>query len=162
MLSIIVPVLNEEQSLEELHRQIDEVTGAQQIDAEIVFVDDGSSDGSWKTILRLADRDERVFGIRFRRNFGKAAALTAGMRAIRGEVVMTMDADLQDDPAEIPQFLAKPGRRVRRGQRMEAAPARPVAQGVSEQSLQRDGLPIDGAEAARPQLRSESVSTGSG
>ncbi|WP_145373262.1 glycosyltransferase family 2 protein [Maioricimonas rarisocia] len=107
MLSIIVPVLNESESLVELHRQILESCTAGDIAFEVIFVDDGSTDGSWEVINRLADEDERVFGIRFRRNFGKAAALTAGMRAIRGDVVMTMDADLQDDPAEIPKFLER-------------------------------------------------------
>ena len=106
-LSILVPVLNEEESLAELVRQIDAVAGASGIDLEVVFVDDGSTDGSWPLIESLAKGDPRVSGIRFRRNFGKAAALTAGMQAACGDVLMTMDADLQDDPAEIPAFLAK-------------------------------------------------------
>ena len=107
MLSIIVPVLNEEESLEELRRQIDESTAAADVEAEIIFIDDGSTDRSWDVVEEMARSDERIFGIRFRRNFGKAAALTAGMRSVRGEIVMQMDADLQDDPAEIPKFLAK-------------------------------------------------------
>jgi glycosyltransferase involved in cell wall biosynthesis len=107
MLSIIIPVLNEQQSLRELHRQIDAVLSANSIEAELIFIDDGSTDGSWDVIEELARDDERVFGIRFRRNFGKAAALTAGMRSVRGETVLQMDADLQDDPAEIPAFLVK-------------------------------------------------------
>ena len=106
MLSLIVPVLNEEDSLAELHRQFVAVAAAHGIDFELIFIDDGSTDRSWATIESLAAVDDRVFGIRFRRNFGKAAALTAGLRAIRGDVVMTFDADLQDDPAEIPKFLA--------------------------------------------------------
>jgi dolichol-phosphate mannosyltransferase len=73
---------------------------------EIVFVDDGSTDDSWATIEKLAAADARVRGIRFRRNFGKAAALSAGFSAARGELVVTLDADLQDDPREIPRFLA--------------------------------------------------------
>ena len=107
MLSLIVPVLNEEESLRELHRQIDAVATKHDYDLELIFIDDGSTDTSWTVIESLAAADPRVFGIRFRRNFGKAAALTAGMRAIRGDVVVQMDADLQDDPAEIPGFLAK-------------------------------------------------------
>lgn len=107
MLSIIIPVLNEQESLRELHRQIDAVLSANSIDAELIFIDDGSTDDSWQVIEELARDDERVFGIRFRRNFGKAAALTAGMRSVRGEIVLQMDADLQDDPAEIPGILAK-------------------------------------------------------
>ncbi|MEZ6057406.1 MAG: glycosyltransferase family 2 protein [Planctomycetaceae bacterium] len=107
LLSIIVPVLNESESLPELHRQIDAAGKEHGVEFEIVFVDDGSTDASWSVIETLAQEDDRVLGIRFRRNFGKAAALTAGMRAIRGDLVMTMDADLQDDPAGIPRFLSK-------------------------------------------------------
>ena len=107
MLSIVIPVLNEEESLRELHSQIIESCQSNAINVELIFVDDGSTDGSWKIISELAETDPRVFGIRFRRNFGKAAALTAGMNAVRGDFIMMMDADLQDDPAEIPNFLAK-------------------------------------------------------
>lgn len=107
MLSIIVPVLNERESLPQLLAEIVQVGERHGIECEVIFVDDGSRDGGWDTIRELASRNSRVSGIRFRRNFGKAAALTAGMRAARGELVMMMDADLQDDPAEIPNFLAK-------------------------------------------------------
>ncbi|MBN2577571.1 MAG: glycosyltransferase family 2 protein [Pirellulales bacterium] len=105
MLSVVIPVLNEAASLEQLHRELSEVAAAQRYDLEIVFVDDGSRDGSWELIRRLAERDPRVHGLRFRRNFGKAAALSAGFARARGELVMTLDADLQDDPREIPRFL---------------------------------------------------------
>lgn len=107
LLSIIVPVLNEDESLRELHRQIDAVAAEHSLAIEVIFIDDGSTDTSWTVIESLAADDDRVFGIRFRRNFGKAAALMAGLQAVRGEVVVQMDADLQDDPAEIPGFLAK-------------------------------------------------------
>lgn len=107
MLSIIIPVLNEAESLPELFAQITVVCGQHALDAELIFVDDGSTDRSWDVIRDLSGKDERVRGIRFRRNFGKAAALSAGMRAARGETLLTMDADLQDDPAEIPRLLAK-------------------------------------------------------
>jgi glycosyltransferase involved in cell wall biosynthesis len=106
MLSIVIPVLNEAESLEPLHRELAEVAAAEAYEMEIIFVDDGSSDGSWETIRRLAERDSRVQGIRFRRNFGKAAALSAGFAQARGELLITLDADLQDDPREIPRFLA--------------------------------------------------------
>ncbi len=106
MLSIVIPVFNERESLELLHQELDEVARAGDYDLEIIFIDDGSKDGSWSVIRRLAAQDSRVRGIRFRRNFGKAAALSAGFRAVRGELVMTLDADLQDDPHEIPRFLA--------------------------------------------------------
>ena len=106
MLSIVIPVYNERESLEGLHRELDEVARGHGYDLDIVLVDDGSSDGSWQVIRKLAERDPRVRGLRFRRNFGKAAALSAGFKAARGELVMTLDADLQDDPHEIPRFLA--------------------------------------------------------
>ncbi len=107
MLSIIVPVLNEHESLPQLHAEISRTGEQHGVELEVIFVDDGSRDGSWDVIRELAAKDSRVSGIRFRRNFGKAAALTAGMSAARGDLLMMMDADLQDDPAEIPNFLAK-------------------------------------------------------
>ena len=107
MLSIVIPVLNESESLETLHRELCEVAAAHGLSFEAIFVDDGSKDGSWETIARLAAADARVRGIRFRRNFGKASALNAGFAAARGELIMTLNADLQDDPREIPRFLAE-------------------------------------------------------
>ena len=106
MLSIVIPVYNEVESLDALLAEIDEVAREHKYDVDLIFVDDGSRDGSWEVIRRLAASDSRVRGIRFRRNFGKSAALSAGFRAARGELVMTLDADLQDDPHEIPRFLA--------------------------------------------------------
>ena len=105
MLSVVIPVFNEEGSLDELHLQLTRVAKDHAYELDIVFVDDGSTDRSWEIIEGLADRNANVRGIRFRRNFGKAAALSAGFAEVRGEVVMTLDADLQDDPAEIPSFL---------------------------------------------------------
>jgi len=107
MLSIVVPVYNEFESLAELHRELDEVSRRHALPLEIIFVDDGSSDGSWDVIRVLAEQDRRVKGIRFRRNFGKAAALSAGIDSATGDLVFTLDADLQDDPREIPRFLAE-------------------------------------------------------
>jgi len=106
MLSTVIPVFNEAESLESLYRELDEVAKANDYKLDLIFVDDGSTDGSWEIIARLAAADPRVRGFRFRRNFGKAAALSAGFQAARGELVMTLDADLQDDPHEIPRFLA--------------------------------------------------------
>lgn len=105
MLSIVIPVYNEEPSLQPLYEEIREVAAAGQYEVEVIFVDDGSDDGSWEKIRSLAAADPRVRGIRFRRNFGKAAALSAGFADARGQLVLTMDADLQDDPHEIPRFL---------------------------------------------------------
>ena len=105
MLSTVIPVYNEVESLAALHAELDAVARDHGYELEMIFVDDGSTDGSWQEIERLANADRRVQGIRLRRNFGKAAALSAGFRAARGELVFTLDADLQDDPHEIPRFL---------------------------------------------------------
>jgi glycosyltransferase involved in cell wall biosynthesis len=112
MLSTVIPVYNEAESLESLYRELDEVAAAEGYELDLIFVDDGSTDGSWEVISRLAAADRRVRGFRFRRNFGKAAALSAGFQAARGELVMTLDADLQDDPHEIPRFLAEMHRQL--------------------------------------------------
>lgn len=105
MLSIIVPVMNEEGSLRLLWEEI-VATAEHAVDKfELIFIDDGSTDSSWEVISELIAMDDRISGIRFRRNFGKAAALTAGMRASDGELILMMDADLQDDPAEMPEML---------------------------------------------------------
>ena len=105
MISIVIPVLNEELNLAPLHREIDEVLRSAGLQAELIIVDDGSKDGSWNEVTQLARRDARVQGIRFRRNFGKAAALSAGFACVRGDFVVTLDADLQDNPAEIPGLI---------------------------------------------------------
>ncbi len=105
MLSAVIPVYNEADSLPELHRQLLAVAKSHDLDIEILFIDDGSRDESWQVIERLSREDSRVRGFRLRRNFGKAAALSAGFDAARGEILFTLDADLQDDPAEIPRFL---------------------------------------------------------
>lgn len=105
LLSIVIPVFNEQQSLEPLHGELTAVARANGYQMELIFVDDGSQDASWEVITRLAERDAAVRGIRLRRNFGKAAALQAGFQAVRGQRVVTLDADLQDDPQEIPRFL---------------------------------------------------------
>jgi glycosyltransferase involved in cell wall biosynthesis len=109
-LSIVIPVFNEQESLVPLHQQLRQVAAAHQYDLDILFVDDGSTDASWERIAELAAGDPQVRGIRFRRNFGKAAALSAGFAAARAPIVFTLDADLQDDPAEIPRFLEMMGR----------------------------------------------------
>jgi glycosyltransferase involved in cell wall biosynthesis len=104
-LSLVVPVFNERESLAPLFAEIAAVADQHRLGLEVIFVDDGSRDGSWDVIADLAARDRRVRGLRFRRNFGKAAALQAGFQAARGDRLITLDADLQDDPAEVPNFL---------------------------------------------------------
>lgn len=106
-LSLVIPLYNERDSLVELHRQISAVAQEGGLSIEIVFIDDGSNDGSWEMVKELAAKDPAVRGLRFRRNFGKSAALQAGFREVRGNRIITLDADLQDDPAEIPKFLAE-------------------------------------------------------
>lgn len=107
-ISFVVPVHNEAESLGTLHAELDRACSELGIDhGDIVFIDDGSRDASWAVIRKLAEQDGRVRGIRFRRNFGKAAALTAGFQEARGAIVFTLDGDLQDDPAEIGRFLEK-------------------------------------------------------
>lgn len=106
MISIVVPVLNEEESLKQLLDEIRTSTSNAGVSYEVIFVDDGSSDQTWPIIAELTEQNPGIVqGIRFRRNFGKAAALSAGFRIAKGEFVLTMDGDLQDDPAELPRFL---------------------------------------------------------
>ncbi len=105
-LSVVIPVFNEHESLDPLMAELVPVLDALDMETEIVFVDDGSTDGSARLLTRIADDDPRVRVVILRRNFGKGAALMAGFRQVSGEVVITMDADLQDDPAEIPGLIA--------------------------------------------------------
>ena len=105
VLSVCVPVYNEEENLPLLHEAIARVFDSNNIDGEIVLVDDGSSDGSWAQIEKLVQLDPRVRGLKFKANCGETAASDAGLRAARGRYVMTMDADLQNDPLDIPKFL---------------------------------------------------------
>jgi glycosyltransferase involved in cell wall biosynthesis len=101
-ISVIVPLLNEEESIPELTAWIARVMDAHQFSYEIILVDDGSTDRSWEVIESLNAQNDRIKGIRFQRNYGKSAALNEGFRTCHGEVVITMDADLQDSPDEIP------------------------------------------------------------
>lgn len=107
LISCVVPLFDEAESLRELHTEIDAVSREANLNVEVIFADDGSRDGSWSVIQELAAKDPRVKGVRFRRNFGKAAALSAGIELAGGAIIVTMDADLQDDPREIPRFLAE-------------------------------------------------------
>lgn len=111
-LSLVIPLLNEKESLEELTEWISKVCRDNGYTFEIILVDDGSTDGSWDEILRLQKLNESVRGLKFRRNYGKSAALHCGFEESKGAVVITMDADLQDNPDEIPEMynlIAKEG-----------------------------------------------------
>ena len=107
ILSFVLPVYNEQESLTTLHRRIAEVMSGRSESFEMVFVDDGSTDGSIDVLTGLHRQDPRVKVVQLRRNFGKSAAYSAGFERARGEFIITMDTDLQDDPAEIPAFLDK-------------------------------------------------------
>lgn len=108
-LSIVIPLCNEEATLAPLFEKIAATVAANALGSfEVIFVDDGSTDNSWAKLEELkATHDEQVMALRFRRNHGKAAALSAGFARARGDIIITMDADLQDEPEEIPHFLAK-------------------------------------------------------
>ena len=104
-LSIVIPLYNEAESLPELYAWIEQVMLEKGFSFEVIFVDDGSTDGSWEVVRSLADAHPGVHGISFRRNYGKSAALYEGFAAAEGEIVVTMDADLQDSPEEIPEMV---------------------------------------------------------
>ena len=101
-ISVVIPLLNEEESLKELHNWIAKVMQSNCYTYEILFIDDGSTDNSWKVITNLSEQNSSVKGIRFQKNYGKSQALNAGFKKVEGDVVITMDADLQDSPDEIP------------------------------------------------------------
>ncbi|GGK50095.1 MULTISPECIES: glycosyltransferase family 2 protein [Flavobacteriaceae] len=111
-ISVVIPLLNEEESLNELHDWIAKVMQSNRYSYEILFIDDGSTDTSWKVIKELSKKNAFVKGIRFQKNYGKSQALNAGFKEVEGDVVITMDADLQDSPDEIPELynlIAKDG-----------------------------------------------------
>ncbi len=105
-LSIVIPLLNEEESLQELHNWIVTVMKTHGFSYEVIFIDDGSTDNSWLVIEKLSQQNPQIKGIRFLKNFGKSQALHAGFAKAQGDVVITMDADLQDNPEEIPELFA--------------------------------------------------------
>ncbi|WP_340063877.1 glycosyltransferase family 2 protein [Ascidiimonas aurantiaca] len=105
-LSVVIPLLNEQESLKELYHWTADVLQSNGFSYEIIFIDDGSTDNSWDTIVSLSKKDPGVKGIQFLRNFGKSQALHAGFAAAQGDIIITMDADLQDNPEEIPELCA--------------------------------------------------------
>ncbi|MCG6894965.1 MAG: glycosyltransferase family 2 protein, partial [Desulfobacteraceae bacterium] len=106
-LSIVIPLFNEEDNVEKLYRELVESLDSLDMEFEMIFIDDGSTDSSYERLCRLQEQDDRLVLIRFRRNFGQTAALSAGFDHARGHVIVTMDADLQNDPKDIPKLLAK-------------------------------------------------------
>ena len=160
MISVVVPLYNEAESLATLHAELARRRRARTASApaEFLFVDDGSRDGSWPLIRALAAADARVRGIRFRRNFGKAAALTAGFRAAKGDRLHPRRRP-PGRPGRDPPVPRQARRgRLRRRQRLEADPPRPLAQGRPEPGLQPAGQRPDRLPAPRPQLRLQGLS----
>lgn len=104
-ISVVIPVYNEEESINELAGRIENICTGNKLEYEIIFIDDGSSDSSWKVITALSEKNKSIKGLRFRRNYGKAAALHSGFIEAGGDVVITMDSDLQDRPEEIPDLV---------------------------------------------------------
>src|SRR5262249_46338906 len=107
VLSVLIPVKDERENVAPLHRQLCDVLDPMMLEYEIVFVDDGSRDGTFDALQQLATADRRVKIVRLRRNYGQTAALRAAIDHSRGEIVVTMDGDLQNDPRDIPDLLAK-------------------------------------------------------
>lgn len=146
VLSVVIPAYDEEPNVEACYRELLEVLVPLGGAFEVIFVDDGSSDGTFAVLARLAEADPRLRVIRFRRNAGQSAALAAGFRAARGEVVVTLDADLQNDPRDIPTLLAALGScdavwgwRVDRRDPWTKRVASRIANAV-RQRLTRDGI----------------------
>ena len=104
-ISVVIPLLDEQDSLVELHDWIAQVMQSNQLNYELIFIDDGSKDNSWSIIKKLSTKNPSVLGIRFAQNFGKSQALHAGFEKAKGEVIITMDGDLQDSPDEIPELF---------------------------------------------------------
>lgn len=104
-LSIVIPLLNEEESLPELAAWIEKVMVEHRYTYEVIFIDDGSKDDSWKIIKKLSNENSNISGVSFQRNYGKSAALHIGFQTAKGDIVITMDADLQDNPEEIPEMV---------------------------------------------------------
>ena len=103
-ISIVVPLYNEEESINELFEWIKRVMTDNKLSYQVIFVDDGSNDSSWKVVSKLVSENDNVIGVKFRRNYGKSAALNEGFKVASGDVVFTMDADLQDSPDEVPEM----------------------------------------------------------
>src|ERR1700733_13131913 len=103
-LSVVIPLLDEAESLPELNAWIEKVMHENNYTYEIIMIDDGSSDNSWQVIEELRKKNWRIKGIKFQRNYGKSAALNEGFKEAKGEVIITMDADLKDSPEEIPEL----------------------------------------------------------
>jgi len=106
-ISVVIPIYNEEENLPILYEKLKNVLDRLNKEYEIIFVNDGSTDNSWNIIKQLVEKDKRVIGVNFRRNFGQTAAMSAGFETAKGDIIITMDGDLQNDPEDIPKLLEK-------------------------------------------------------
>ena len=158
VISIVVPVRDEERSIEPLYHELCGVLDQQRDEWEAVYVDDGSTDGTFAELVRLHDAHDNVRVVRLRKQLGKAAALDAGFAEASGDTIVTIDGDLQDDPAEIPRLLAKldEGFDLVSGWKTDRRdPSEPTGAVSDLQPRCRLGL---GNEASRPELRSQGLS----
>ena len=160
-ISLVIPVYNEEGNLPNLYREITEVLESYGRAYEIVFIDDGSTDASFALLSALHHQDSRVRVIRFRKNFGQTAALAAGFAEALAPAIVTLDADLQNEPADIPRLVERPRRRLRYRVRLAEGSERPVR--VTHPSIddrQLVDLGHDGSASARLRLHAQGVPRG--
>ena len=137
-ISVVVPLFNEEESLPELYAWIERVMQANRFSFEVIFVNDGSTDRSWEVIEKLKAQSDCVKGIKFRRNYGKSPALYCGFAEAQGDVVITMDADLQDSPDEIPELyrmITEDGYDLVSGWKQKRYD--PISKNIADQAIQR-------------------------
>ncbi len=163
-ISVVVPLFNEEESLPELFAWIERVMKENNFTYEVIFVNDGSTDRSWEVIEKLSRESECVRGIKFRRNYGKSPALHCGFAQAKGDVVITMDADLQDSPDEIPElYHMVNGRRLRPRFGLQEKTLRPAFKDNTNEAVQRHGTQDKrNKEPARLQLRPQGIPQGRG
>jgi glycosyltransferase involved in cell wall biosynthesis len=163
-ISVVVPLYNEEESLPELYAWIERVMKANGFTYEVIFVNDGSTDKSWQVIKDLSDKSENVKGIKFRRNYGKSPALFCGFKEAQGDVVITMDADLQDSPDEIPglyKMITEEGYDLVSGYKEKRYD--PLSKTIPTKLFNATARKISGVtQLARLQLWTEGISQGGG
>ena len=153
-ISVVIPLYNEDESLPELYAWIERVMLEHKFSFEVIFVNDGSTDRSWDVIKELSEKSEHVRGIKFRRNYGKSPALYCGFKAAQGDVVITMDADLQDSPDEIPELyrmIKEDGNDLVSGYKQNRKEGDPLSKTIPTKLF-------NAQEPARLQLRPEGLS----
>lgn len=157
-ISVVVPLYNEEESLPELYSWIVRVMESHGFTFEVIFVNDGSTDHSWNVIENLSANDSRIHAIKFRRNYGKSPALYCGFRMAQGDVVITMDADLQDSPDEIPELyrmITEEGYDLVSGYKQKRYD--PLSKTIPTKLFNATARKVSGIKTARLQLRPEGL-----